>query len=53
MKSYPLFCFSELAFIVPEAKRVLERLSHMPDVNVIIISGREMTDLRTKVRITW
>ena len=39
----------ELAFIAPETKRVLERLSHMPDVNVTIISGREMNDLRKKV----
>ena len=41
--------FLELAFIAPETKRVLERLSHMPDVNVTIISGREMDDLRKKV----
>ena len=44
--------FSELAFIAPETKRVLERLSHMPDVNVTIISGREMNDLRQKVSDT-
>ena len=41
----------ELAFIAPETKRVLERLSHMPDVNVTIISGREMNDLRKKVSL--
>ena len=48
-----MFYFSELAFIAPETKRVLERLSHMPDVNVVIISGREMEDLRNKVSITF
>ena len=46
-----LFYFIEMAFIAPETKRALERLSHMPDVNVIVISGREMTDLKKKVRI--
>ena len=40
---------SELAFIAPETKKVLERLSHMPDVNVTVISGREMEDLTRKV----
>ena len=43
------FLISELAFIAPETKKVLERLSHMPDVNVTVISGREMEDLTRKV----
>lgn len=41
----------ELAFIPPETKKVLERLSKMPEVNVIVISGREMEDLRAKVGV--
>ena len=52
MKIRTVLKFSELAFIAPETKRVLERLSHMPDVNVTIISGREMNDLRQKVSDT-
>ena len=39
----------ELALLPPETKRVLERLSNMPDVNIVIISGREMEDLKRKV----
>ena len=41
----------ELALLPPETKKVLERLSNMPDVNVVIISGREMEDLRRKVGV--
>ena len=40
----------ELAIILPETKRVLTRLSHMSDVHVAIISGRQLDDLKRKVR---
>ena len=39
----------ELAFICPESKKSLERLSNMADVHVAIISGRNLEDLREKV----
>ena len=42
----------ELAFICPESKKSLERLSNMADVHVAIISGRNLEDLREKVRTT-
>ena len=41
----------ELAIILPETKRVLQRLSHMSDVHVAIISGRQLDDLQRKVGI--
>jgi len=41
----------ELALLPPETKKVLERLSNMTDVNIVIISGREMEDLRRKVGV--
>ena len=45
----PLARTPEHAFIPPEAKKVLERLSNLTDVHVVVISGRELQDLRTKV----
>ena len=41
----------ELAFICPESKKSLERLSNMADVHVAIISGRNLEDLREKVQV--
>ena len=41
----------EMAMLPCETKRVLERLSNMTDVNIVIISGREMEDLRRKVGV--
>ena len=41
----------ELALLPQETKKVLERLSNMPDLNIVIISGREMEDLRRKVGV--
>ena len=45
----PLAATPALAFIPHETKKVLERMSHMPDVNIVIISGRDVDDLRQKV----
>ena len=41
----------ESAFISPETKRVLERLSKMQDAHVAIISGRQLDDLKHKVQL--
>lgn len=40
-----------MAFISPETKKVLERLANMHDVNVTIISGRHLDDLKMKVKL--
>jgi hypothetical protein len=45
----PLAATPALAFIPNESKKVLERMSHMPDVNIVIISGRDVDDLKQKV----
>jgi trehalose-phosphatase len=45
----PLAKTPDLAIIPPETKKVLERLANMADVHVVIISGRELDDLRQKV----
>lgn len=47
----PLARTPELAFIPPEAKKALERLANMADVHVVVISGRELEDLRKKVGV--
>ena len=45
----PLAATPALAFIPHETKRVLERMSNMIDVNIVIISGRDVDDLKAKV----
>jgi trehalose-6-phosphatase len=45
----PLAATPALAFIPHETKKVLERMSHMVDVNIVIISGRDVDDLKQKV----
>ena len=40
----------EQAFINPEHKKCIEKLARLSDVNVVVISGRHLQDLRTKVR---
>ena len=47
----PLARIPELAFIPPETKKVLERLVNLPDVHVVVISGRELENLREKVGV--
>lgn len=47
----PLARTPELAFIPPETKKVLEKLANMQDVHVVVISGRELEDLRKKVGV--
>lgn len=47
----PIAPHPDLAQMPPETRRVLERLAHMPDVNIAIISGRSMADVRSMVNI--
>ncbi|KAK4294988.1 hypothetical protein Pmani_032423 [Petrolisthes manimaculis] len=47
----PIAPHPDLAQMPPETKRVLERLSHMPDVNIAIISGRSLENVRSMVGI--
>ncbi len=47
----PLARTPELAFLPPDSKKVLERLSNLTDVHVVVISGRELQDLREKACI--
>ena len=47
----PLAATPALAFIPHETKKVLERMANMMDVNIVIISGRDVDDLRQKVNI--
>jgi len=47
----PLAATPALAFIPHETKKVLERMANMTDVNLVIISGREVDDLRKKVPV--
>lgn len=47
----PIAPHPDLAQMPPETRRVLERLSHMPDVNIAIISGRSLENVRSMVGI--
>ena len=47
----PLAATPALAFIPHEDKKVLERMSHMVDINIVIISGRDVEDLKQKVSL--
>ncbi|MCL4116847.1 UNVERIFIED_CONTAM: hypothetical protein GTU68_064901, partial [Idotea baltica] len=47
----PIASNPELAILPPETKRVLERLSSMPEVNVAIISGRSVENVKKMVGI--
>ena len=41
----------DLAIILPEIKRVFERLSNISDVHIAIISGRPLANIQEKVNI--
>ncbi|PSN54482.1 hypothetical protein C0J52_05555 [Blattella germanica] len=45
----PLTSHPDLAIMPEETKRVLERLSNMPDVNIAVISGRSLENVRKMV----
>lgn len=45
----PLTSHPDLAIMPEETKRVLERLSNMPDVNIAIISGRSLENVKKMV----
>jgi len=47
----PLTSHPDLAIMPEETKRVLERLSNMPDVNIAIISGRNLENVRKMVAL--
>ena len=47
----PIAPHPDLAYIPEETKRILERLSQMPDVNVAIISGRSRENVKKMVGI--
>merc|ERR1719461_925084 len=47
----PIAPHPDLATIPPETKKVLERLSNMPDVFVAVISGRSVTNVKEMVGI--
>ena len=38
----------ELAYIPPETKRALERLSNISDCHIVVISGRNLEDLQVR-----
>lgn len=47
----PIAPHPDLAQMPVETRRVLERLAHMPDVNIAIISGRSMENVKAMVGI--
>jgi len=47
----PICPHPDLAVLPPEAKRVLERLSHMPDVYIAVVSGRNVDNVKEMVGI--
>lgn len=47
----PLTSHPNLAFMSEETKRVLDRLSNMPDVNIAIISGRSLENVSNMVNL--
>ncbi|KAK7078119.1 alpha,alpha-trehalose-phosphate synthase (UDP-forming) [Halocaridina rubra] len=47
----PIAPHPDLARMPAETRHVLERLSHMPDVNVAIISGRSLENVKSMVGI--
>lgn len=47
----PIAPHPDLAQMPPETRRVLERLAHMPDVNIAIISGRSLENVKSMVGI--
>lgn len=47
----PIAPHPDLAVIPPETKKLLQRLSNMPDVNIAIISGRSIDNIKKMVGI--
>ncbi|XP_027214152.2 uncharacterized protein [Penaeus vannamei] len=47
----PIAPHPDLARMPEETRRVLERLAHMPDVNVAIISGRSVENVKSMIGI--
>ncbi|XP_063610188.1 uncharacterized protein LOC134784089 [Penaeus indicus] len=47
----PIAPHPDLAQMPEETRRVLERLAHMPDVNVAILSGRSMQNVKSMIGI--
>ena len=47
----PIAPHPDLAYMPEETKRVLERLTNMPDVNIAIISGRSLENVKQMVGI--
>ena len=47
----PIAPHPDLAIIPPETKKVLQRLANMPDVNIAIISGRSLENVKQMVGI--
>ena len=47
----PIVSHPDQAFMPEETKRVLERLAHRPDVFIAIVSGRSVSDVKSKVGI--
>lgn len=47
----PIAPHPDIAHLPTETKKVLERLSHMPDVNISIISGRSLENVKKMVGI--
>ncbi|ROT75321.1 trehalose-6-phosphate synthase [Penaeus vannamei] len=47
----PIAPHPDLAQMPEETRRVLERLAHMPDVNVAILSGRSMQNVKAMIGI--
>uniref|UniRef100_A0A6A7FPD3 Alpha,alpha-trehalose-phosphate synthase [UDP-forming]-like n=2 Tax=Hirondellea gigas TaxID=1518452 RepID=A0A6A7FPD3_9CRUS len=47
----PIAPHPDLAVLPPETKKVLQRLANMPDVNIAIISGRSLENVKQMVGI--
>jgi len=47
----PIAPHPDIAYLPRETKQVLERLSHMPDVDIAIISGRSLENVKKMVGI--
>ena len=47
----PIAPHPEIAHLPAETKRILEKLTHMPDVSIAVVSGRSLDDVRKMVGI--